>query len=116
MSRKNFVAVRIRRQLEQAADNAGLEIHLKVSVDYWAHMQANIRKEVRRETRVEYQRAGLAGRWGGRPIFMVDGNPNEPLPYPGGLDVLESIAAKKRGEELPSEEDMEKLLEEYGVE
>lgn len=98
--KKNFTAIRIRRQLEQSVGEAGFNIPLKISAEFWASMRLNIRKEIRQETRVEFLEKGIVGRWGGRPLFVIAGAANEPKPYPKGAEILQSIAAAKKGEKM----------------
>jgi len=59
--RKNFVAVRIRKQLERASEQAGFGVPISVSLAYWSHMRSNIGKDVRPEKRTEYQKDGIVG-------------------------------------------------------
>ena len=116
MSRKNYTAIRIRKQLERAARQAGLGVPLQVSADFWAHMRSNIRKETSTEKRVEYQKVGVAGRWGGRVVFIVSGCPNEPLPYPHGDEALKAVETEQRGGEPISDDEADRWLDEYGIE
>lgn len=99
--KKNFTAIRIRRQLEQsAADGEAFNTPLKISAEFWASMRLNIRKEIRQETRVEFLEKGIVGRWSGHPLFSIAGASNEPRPYPKGADILRTIVAAKKGEKV----------------
>jgi len=117
--KKNYAAVRIRKQLERAAEQAGFGVPLRVSMTYWAHMRSNIRKETRQETRVEHQKDGIVGKWNGHVIFALAGNPDEPLPHPKGLEILETIAAEKRGEKKARDDEqreIDRFLEDFEFE
>jgi hypothetical protein len=107
--RKNFVAVRIRKQLERASEQAGFGVPISVSLAYWSHMRSNIGKDVRPEKRTEYQKDGIVGRWNGHSIFALADNPDEPLPYPQGVEILQTIIAEKRGEQKSRDDEQREI-------
>lgn len=94
---KNFVAVRLRKQLERAATKGGTGVPLMVTDAYYAQMRSNIKTDLTFESRVEYLREGFVCNWKGRMIFVNSNASNEPTPYPQGADIIREMDDKRRG-------------------
>ena len=93
---KDFVAVRMRKELELAAA-AGPDVPFKIGTFYWCNMRKHLWKEVEQETRVEYLREGAFGKWKGHWLFCF--NPyGDPKPYPKGKEIIDEMEKRRRGE------------------
>lgn len=97
MRRKNYLAIRMRKQLELASEKAGPGVPLKVSVAYYAQMRSNIKADLTFESRVEYLREGWLCNWKGRKVFVTPDAVDEPLPYPQGTGIIKEMDDKRRG-------------------
>lgn len=95
MKKRNYLAIRIRKQLEAAAEKAGKGVPLIVNRAFYFQMRSNILKDLEQETRVEYLRAGLFCLWNGRMIFLK--NEGDPAPYPEGTGIIKDMENRRKG-------------------
>ena len=94
---KNFIAIRIRKQLKAVEDEGGKGVPILVNYEYYAQMQQNIGRELEKISKVEYLNAGYFCDWKGHKIFLMKNAGLDPIPFPKGAEIIKEIDNKRRG-------------------
>jgi len=79
--------------LLRAEQAAGDDVPLSMGSGWWCVMRTEMKRGVYVETRVEFLRRGMTGRWKRRPVFVI-GVDDAPAPYPEGEAIVEEIERK----------------------